>query len=207
MCRRARVVCDAPAGRRERLAMARNRWVAVAVAGLGLALLVPGLRGGAGTPGVPSSIAAADEQAGGIALGKKAPDFALSDPEGKKVRLSDLKGKVVVLSFWATWCPPCRMEMPHLEALQKKYAGKPVKVVGVNLDVKGKALRSWMKAQKLTFTVVADADQKVAGSYGVEGIPTLYVLDQKGIVREHGVGFDQDMEKNLGRLIDGLLKK
>lgn len=187
--------------------MVKKRWVAAAVAGLGLALLVPGLRGGAGTPGSPAVAAQAGEDTGAIAVGKKAPDFTLSDPEGKKVRLADLKGKVVVLSFWATWCPPCRMEMPHLEALQKKYASKPVKVVGVNLDVQGKALRKWMKSHKLTFTVVADTDQKVAGSYGVEGIPTLYVLDQKGIVREHNVGFDQDMEKNLGRLIDGLLKK
>ncbi|HHX39232.1 MAG TPA: redoxin domain-containing protein [Armatimonadetes bacterium] len=192
---------------RDGMEMVKKRWVAIAILGFACALLVPALRDGTGTPGSSALVSEANASSPAVTVGRQAPDFTLRDPEGKPVRLKDLKGKVVVLSFWATWCPPCRMEMPHLEALQKKYAGKPVKVVGVNTDKQGKALRNWMKARKLTFTVVADADHKVSRQYQVEGFPTLYVVDKKGIVREHVVGFDPEMETNLGRLIDNLLKK
>jgi peroxiredoxin len=185
--------------------MVKKRWVAIAILGLGGALLVPALR--AGTSGSRALVGQANADSASITVGRRAPDFTLRDPEGKQVRLKDLKDKVVVLSFWATWCPPCRMEMPHLEALQKKYAGKPVKVIGVNTDKQGKALRNWMKARNLTFTVVADTNHKVSGQYQVEAFPTLYVIDKKGIVREHILGFDPEMETNLGRLIDNLLKK
>ncbi|MDH7570973.1 MAG: TlpA disulfide reductase family protein, partial [Armatimonadota bacterium] len=143
----------------------------------------------------------------GAAKGDTAADFTLSDPDGKKVRLHDLKGKVVILSFWATWCPPCRMEMPHLEALAKKYAKKPVKVVGVNLDVSGAQLKSWMQKNKLGFTVVSDTDGAVANRYRVQSIPTLFLLDQNLVIQERKEGFDPDMEKNLGAQIDALLKK
>ncbi len=114
------------------------------VVGLGLAL-IPALRGDRDgvrgpEPGAAALAAAADKEARSQEA-PKAADFVLPDPEGKKVRLRDQRGKVVVLSFWATWCPPCREEMPHLQALHTKYKGKPVRVIAVNLDQQGKPLR------------------------------------------------------------------
>lgn len=182
--------------------MRKSMWVALAV-GLAVAVLIPALRGLKDTSReqVPGDAAeAAPAKA-------KATDFSLPNTEGITESLSEQKGKVVILSFWATWCPPCRMEMPHLEALHKKYSGKPVRVLGVNLDLKPAELKEWMKRNQLTFSSLVDLDGAVAKQYQVEGIPTLLVIDQEGNIRQRGEGFDPNMEKNLSKLIDSLLQK
>lgn len=176
--------------------MRKRGWIVAAVLLLGAVLLTPGLRG---TSTNGSAIAAE--------TGDKAANFALPGTDGKLVRLSNLRGKVVVLSFWATWCPPCRMELPHLDALNKKYQRKPVAVLGVNLDLQGKELQNWLAKNKLTFKALSDKSGKTASAYQVEGIPTLLVIDQKGTIRHRAVGFDPNMEKNLSKLIDSLLTK
>ncbi|MBI3944923.1 MAG: TlpA family protein disulfide reductase [Armatimonadetes bacterium] len=186
--------------------MGKRVWVVLAAA-LALAAVTSGarLRSIVSQPGAAVAAEAGSEEGVPAATGKAA-DFVLPTPDGKEVRLSDLKGKVVVLSFWATWCPPCRKELPHLEALHKKYKDKPVQVLGVNLDLAGEDLARWLEENKVTFTTVADADGRAASAYGVKLLPTLVVVDQEMKIRQRIQGFNPKMEENLSRLIDGLLK-
>lgn len=109
-----------------------------------------------------------------------APDWRLAGVDGKTVQLSDFKGKVVVLNFWATWCPPCRKEIPDLIALQKKY-GNDLVVVGVSLDENGPAaVKSFVAKSGINYPVVM-GDQGTASAYGgIKAIPTTFVIDRAG---------------------------
>ena len=116
-----------------------------------------------------------------------APEWQLTDPDGQAVKLSDFKGKVVILDFWATWCPPCRAEIPEFIALQKQYAAQGLTVVGVSLDTTGAAVvKSFMKRNGMNYPVVI-GDEKIAADYGgISAIPTTFVLDRTGnIVTSH----------------------
>ncbi|MEO5719116.1 MAG: TlpA disulfide reductase family protein [Chthoniobacterales bacterium] len=110
-----------------------------------------------------------------------APGWELKNLEGKPVKLSDFKGKVVVLNFWATWCPPCRREIPDLVALQKQYAGKGLVIVGVSLDEGGPAtVTPFVKKMGINYPVVM-GDQKTAAAYGgIEVVPTTFIIDKTG---------------------------
>ena len=112
-----------------------------------------------------------------------APGWQLPNLEGKTVRLSDFKGKVVVLNFWATWCPPCREEIPDLIALQKKYADKGVVVLGISMDGGGPAqVAKFAKAKGINYPIFM-GDQRTAAAYGgIEAIPTTFIIDRKGNV-------------------------
>jgi peroxiredoxin len=116
-----------------------------------------------------------------------APEWQLKDPDGQPVKLSDFKGKVVILDFWATWCPPCRAEIPGFVALQKQYAAQGLTVVGVSLDTAGvSVVKSFMKNLGMNYPVVI-GDEKIAADYGgVSAIPTTFVIDRNGnIVTSH----------------------
>jgi peroxiredoxin len=116
-----------------------------------------------------------------------APEWQLNDPDGQPVKLSDFKGKVVILDFWATWCPPCRAEIPGFVALQKQYAAQGLTVVGVSLDTAGASVvKSFMKNLGMNYPVVI-GDEKIAADYGgVSAIPTTFVIDRNGnIVTSH----------------------
>jgi len=137
--------------------------------------------------------------------GKPAPGFSLKTLDGKTIRLSDYKNKkVVVLSFWATWCPPCKMELPVLQTIWKQYEKKPVQILGINVDNRGD-VRATVKEKGLTFPILIDT-QRVSDDYGVQAIPTLVIIDKKGIVREIHVGFNPNMEKELPKTLDNLIK-
>lgn len=116
-----------------------------------------------------------------------APEWQLNDPDGKAVKLSDFKGKVVILDFWATWCPPCRAEIPGFIALQKQYAAQGLTVVGVSLDTDGASVvKTFVKKAGMNYPVVI-GDEKIASEYGgITAIPTTFVLDRNGnIVTSH----------------------
>ena len=122
-----------------------------------------------------------------ITVGSAAPDFTLKDQSQAEVKLSDFKGKVVILDFWATWCPPCRAEIPEFIALQKQYAAQGLTVVGVSLDTDGASVvKSFMKRNGMNYPVVI-GDEKIASDYGgISAIPTTFVLDRTGnIVTSH----------------------
>ena len=116
-----------------------------------------------------------------------APNWQLSDVDGKPVKLSDFKGKVIILDFWATWCPPCRAEIPGFVAIQKKYADKGLTVVGVSVDQQGASVvKPFMQQLKMNYPVVL-ANAKMIGDYGdIGSIPTTFIIDRQGnIVSVH----------------------
>ena len=121
-----------------------------------------------------------------------APAWELKNLDGKSVKLSDFKGKVVILDFWATWCPPCRAEIPNFVALQKQYGDKGLQVVGISLDQGGvNPVAAFAKGQGINYPIVM-GDEDVAHQYGdIQGIPTTFVIDPKGNIVEKHVGFTE----------------
>ena len=118
------------------------------------------------------------------------PAWELKGVDGKPVKSSDFAGKVVILDFWATWCGPCRMEIPGFIELQKQYADKGLVVVGVSLDQDGvSVVKSFMDKTGINYPVVLGDETIVNAFGGVEGIPTTFIIDRQGrIVRKH-VGY------------------
>jgi len=108
------------------------------------------------------------------------PDFTLPDPEGKKISLKDFKGKLVFLNFWASWCVPCREEMPAMERLYQQYKTKGFVILAVNVKDSRKDALAFIKELKLTYPIVLDPDGDVGLLYGAFGLPTTYLIDRKG---------------------------
>ncbi len=112
-----------------------------------------------------------------------APDWSLKDLDGKMVKLADFKGKVVILNFWATWCPPCRAEIPDFVSLQKEYATKGLAIVGVSLDQNGpNVVKSFVKKFGINYPVVMGSAEAAAAYGGIEVVPTTFVIDRAGQV-------------------------
>jgi peroxiredoxin len=120
---------------------------------------------------------------------KPAPAWTLKDVDGKPVSLSQFKGKVVILDFWATWCPPCRTEIPGYIALQKKYGDDGLVVVGISVDTDGTApVKKFMKDFGMNYTVVM-ANDTVQDAYGpLQGYPTTFIIDRDGVIRDRKLG-------------------
>jgi thiol-disulfide isomerase/thioredoxin len=115
-------------------------------------------------------------------------DFSLETLQGKKVSLASESGKVVVLSFWATWCVPCQQDMPEMQALYQDLKGKGFEILAVDVLEDKATVQSFLKAHGYTFPVLLDTDGKVAGIYAAQGLPTNYVIDSKGRILARVVG-------------------
>ena len=154
-----------------------------------------------------------------IESGEKAIDFELVDLNGNNVKLSDYKGQIVFLNFWATWCPPCRYEMPDMENVHKEYGDKGVIILGVNStanELRGgrdsnkaeKQVRSYIEDEGYTFSIPLDRDDSVAIEYNqiypMTGIPTTYMIDREGIVRfvRPGAFLNEEQIKAFAALLD-----
>lgn len=120
--------------------------------------------------------------------GSPAPDFEISYLDGRKVRLSDLKGKPILINFWATWCPPCRAEVPEIQNAYEKYKTSGFVVIAVNVQESTSAVAKFMEEFGMTFTVAIDSSGAVGRLYRVSGIPASFFVDRTGIVREIFVG-------------------
>jgi peroxiredoxin len=128
-----------------------------------------------------------------------APDFTLQDMSGKTVKLSDQRGKVVLLEFWATWCPPCRAAVPGLEQLHKAYKDKGLVVLAVSMDQGGwDEVKSFVAEQHITYTVLKATDA-VAEQYQVRSIPMTLILNKEGKIsrRYLGMGSDEELERDV----------
>ncbi len=135
-----------------------------------------------------------------------APDFALPDLAGNVKRLSDFRGKVVLLNFWATWCPPCRAEMPSMEILYQAYNDQGFELLAVSSDVQGAAIvQPFMEKYRLSFPTLLDMSGRVNGMYGVRSIPTSYVLDRQGRVVSREMGARNWSNAEARTLIASLL--
>lgn len=141
-----------------------------------------------------------------FAAGDSAPDFALKTPEGKEVTLASLKGKVVLLDFWAVWCHPCKEAMPKIQELHEKYKGKDVAIIGVNSWERGAPdiAQKYMEKNKYTYGLLLKGEA-LAQVYGITGIPTLILIGPDGKVIHTGVGFQDGEEEHLASLIDKAL--
>jgi thiol-disulfide isomerase/thioredoxin len=122
-----------------------------------------------------------------LSVGKPAPEFASKDLDGNPAKLSDLKGKVVVLDIWATWCGPCRQMIPHERELVKKLAGKPFALVSVSADNKKEDLTDFLKGEPMPWTHWWEGDGPNLKTWNVKYFPTIYVIDAKGVIRYKGV--------------------
>jgi len=136
-----------------------------------------------------------------------APDFTLPARDGGEVRLSDLKGQVVMINFWATWCGPCRQEMPLLEQLQKKYEPLGFTLLGVNVEPDSAAAAAWLKGVSVTFPILYDTRNSVAESFGVQGMPSSVFVDREGRVRYVHRGYKAGDEAQYADLIRSLVKE
>ncbi|MCK4504260.1 MAG: TlpA family protein disulfide reductase [Candidatus Aegiribacteria sp.] len=138
-----------------------------------------------------------------LLTGTQAPEWNLSDSDGNMVSLEALRGNVVVIDFWATWCGPCKVVMPEIQSLHEKYADQPVMIYGVNVWESGDAA-AFMLENAYTYGLLLESDA-VAEEYKVSGIPTLYVIDQEGNIAFAQVGSSSDLGLTLTEVIDGLL--
>ncbi len=144
-------------------------------------------------------------ESGGAKVGESAPDFSLNDLEGKPVRLSDLRGKAVFINFWATWCNPCRAEMPDIEAVWQTYRDRGLVVLAINLtnqdDIND--VTSFVKELGLTFPVLLDTQGSVASLYRVGPIPSSYFVSPQGVLSAVQVGAMSrgTMEQRIARIL------
>jgi peroxiredoxin len=121
-------------------------------------------------------------------VGKAAPDFTATTLDGATIRLKDLRGKVVFLNLWATWCPPCRQEMPSMARLYGMFRGKGLEIVAVSEDRDVEALRRFTAQFGLPFPVAMDTGKKVYDLYRATGVPETHLIDKNGVIRAIQIG-------------------
>ncbi|MEM6810477.1 MAG: TlpA disulfide reductase family protein, partial [Pseudomonadota bacterium] len=139
--------------------------------------------------------------------GKSAPDFALKNAAGENVRLSDLRGEVVMINFWATWCGPCREEMPLLDEMHSRYNRVGFTLLGVNIDDDPRRAEEMIEALGVTFPVVFDATKKVSEQYDVSAMPVTILLDRDGVVRYVHKGYKPGYEDKYLEQVRELLRE
>ena len=137
-----------------------------------------------------------------------APDFSLKTLDGKMVRLSELRGKkVVLINFWATWCPPCRLEMPTMQQIYAEYKGRGFEILAINIEPDAKEeIRDFMKELRLTFPVLLDSDMKVTRKYRLIGLPVSMLIDRQGIIRSKEIGYHDWTTTESRQRVESLLK-
>jgi thiol-disulfide isomerase/thioredoxin len=146
----------------------------------------------------PSGTAKIFDEAGLRLLSSKVSprDFSLSLPGGETRSLSSYKGKVVFLNFWATWCGPCRVEMPSMEALYNKFRDKGLEILAVNSGEDQVTVSSFLKNEGFSFPALLDSDGRVSANYGIQAIPTTFLIDRDGMIILRLVGsIDWDTPK------------
>lgn len=137
-----------------------------------------------------------------------APDFVLSDVEGRSVRLRELRGKLVLLNFWATWCAPCRIEMPSMERLYHTFKKAEFALLAVSIDRQGtQMVRPFVEELKLKFPILLDQTMEVSRQYGLRGLPTTYLIDPEGRLIGAAVGGRDWHSTEAKTLIAALLRQ
>jgi len=135
-----------------------------------------------------------------------APHFFSMTPGGEKMGIDDFKGKLVVLNFWATWCPPCRLEMPSMERLYQEFKGEGLEVVAINFMEREKPITSFLKENGFTFPVLLDKKGEIARNYGVHGLPVTFLIARNGNLLARSMGYKDWYKPETRQLISTLLK-
>ncbi len=174
------------------MAAVPRSWVSLrSLAAVALVLAIGGLFAWRelGAESGPSSILAAGEEALQVEIGEPVPDFRLDTPDGSELRLSDFRGQAVVLNFWATWCGPCRAEMPELQAIHDQYSGPgTLTVLGIDELEPADSVTGFAEELALTFPIALDRDGEVAERYGLLGLPGTFFIDAAGVLRARVLG-------------------
>ena len=145
-------------------------------------------------------------EGGVLKIGDEAPNFLLKDLEGFQVSLDQFQGKVVLLNFWATWCGPCRIEMPAMEQLYKSFSRKDFEILAVSTYPQGVAVtRPFQREMGFTFPVLHDADFRIGLRYGARTLPMTFLIDQQGIIRKRIFGARDWNTPEGRRLIQSLM--
>ncbi len=177
--------------------------IKLAIAGAVVFLMVGMV--GIGGAAAPDILPIAERHA--VKLGEPAPNFQLRDLNGRLVTLSDLRGKVVLLNFWATWCGPCRVEMPAMEQLYHMFSRKDFEILAVSTDAQGVAItRPFQQENHLTFPILHDADYRVGLTYGARSLPMTFMVDRQGIVRHQIFGARDWGASEAQQLVQLLMK-
>ncbi len=124
----------------------------------------------------------------GNKIGERAPDFSLKTIDNRDIKLSDYRGKYIILNFWATWCGPCRYEIPSLQATHETWQKAGVVILAINTQDGFENASSYAKAYGLTFTIPVDIPGKIAELYGVRGLPTTFFINSSGIITSIKIG-------------------
>lgn len=142
-----------------------------------------------------------------INAGDAAPAFSLKDVNGNTVTLDSLKGKVILLTFWATWCASCKEELPDMNALQQKYAGKSFTVLSICIESSDSIVANYLKKHPVDFPVLVDKGGDVADAFRFSGLPSSFTIGKDSIIRHKHSGYDKESFTLIEQEIIDLLKK
>jgi len=161
---------------------------------------------------LPTTVYAAPDPWEGLGIERlkdspPAPEFSLKALDGKEVALNALRGKVVFLNFWATWCPPCKAEMPSIEMVHKRFKDKGLVVLAVDFQEDKKSVQRFIKKGGYTFTVLLDPDGAVTGFYKAIYIPITYIIDRNGRIVGRAMGMRDWAGNEAFMLMEGLLRQ
>ena len=157
--------------------------------------------------GAVLSIFMASSLASSGLVGQMAPDFVLKSATGENLRLSEYRGEVVMINFWATWCGPCRQEMPLLDELYNRYQRVGFNLLGINIDDDSRRAMAMVNELDISFPVLFDEDKKVSKLYEVEAMPLTILLDREGTVRHVHHGYKPGYEQKYLNEIRSLLRE
>ena len=142
-----------------------------------------------------------------VGRGDSMPDFKAFSLKGTPLSTASLTGSVVLVDFWATWCPPCKESLPILQRLHMRYAKDGLIVLGLNVEGGNELqIRQFVQERRMTYPVIA-ASQKIQEQFGVRAVPVLFLVDRKGVVRERFVGFSPSMERVIEQYVQRLLSE
>jgi cytochrome c biogenesis protein CcmG, thiol:disulfide interchange protein DsbE len=143
-----------------------------------------------------------------LAAGDEAPAFGAPDLEGDSLTLKNLRGQAVLLNVWATWCPPCREEMPHLQQLHEMYGERGLRVVGVSVDTRGSesAIHQFLADAGVTFTILHDAADVVSREFRTIGVPETFLIDPEGVIRRRWIGKFDPLAPDVVRDVEAVLQ-
>ena len=142
-----------------------------------------------------------------VAMADEAPDFTLPANSGENLRLAELRGNVVMLNFWASWCGPCRQEMPLLEAMSQRYAAAGFTLLGIDVEEDNTDAIKIVKDLKISYPILFDTENKVSKLYSVETMPTTVMVDKKGKIRYVNHGYKPGDENKYRDQIRELIKE
>ncbi|MBU0674120.1 MAG: TlpA family protein disulfide reductase [Proteobacteria bacterium] len=156
---------------------------------------------------IPLFIAACGKEPKIATVGEPAPDFTLVDVQGKTWTLSQLKGQVIFINFWATWCPPCREEMPSMQRLLTKMPTDKFKMLAVLHKDTSEAADQFAKKLNLTIPILLDPNNQTGSKYGLTGVPETYIVDKQGVLREKVIGPAQWDSQNIQKVLMGYINQ